>query len=132
MDMEEERIREALNAHWRASADGDAIAEHVFTLTIPFVIIRSQASEFWGAATCRPCGVIIPEAVRFQGQANSRKRQPLGHGIHHQLSGASSIHREHYGIPRRQSSPRDPIFRGPFRGSGMAEAMGSGDYLTPH
>ena len=28
MDMEEERIREALNAHWRASADGDAIAEH--------------------------------------------------------------------------------------------------------
>ena len=28
MDREEERIREALNAHWRASADGDAIAEH--------------------------------------------------------------------------------------------------------
>ncbi len=28
MDMEEEQIREALNAHWRASADGDAIAEH--------------------------------------------------------------------------------------------------------
>ena len=28
MDMDEERIREALNAHWRASADGDAIAEH--------------------------------------------------------------------------------------------------------
>ena len=24
----EEQIREALNAHWRASADGDAIAEH--------------------------------------------------------------------------------------------------------
>ena len=28
MDREEEQIREALNAHWRASADGDAIAEH--------------------------------------------------------------------------------------------------------
>jgi hypothetical protein len=26
--MQEEQIREALNAHWRASADGDANAEH--------------------------------------------------------------------------------------------------------
>jgi ketosteroid isomerase-like protein len=26
--MEEEQIREALNAHWRASADGDMNAEH--------------------------------------------------------------------------------------------------------
>jgi hypothetical protein len=29
-------------------------------MTMPFVIIRSRASESSGEAICRPCGVIIP------------------------------------------------------------------------
>jgi hypothetical protein len=60
--MEEEQIREALNAHWRASAACDTNVEHDIALTMPFATIRSQASEFSGEVTCRPCEVIIPKS----------------------------------------------------------------------
>jgi len=33
-----------------------------FTMTMPFVIIPSQASESLGGAICRPCGVIIRQS----------------------------------------------------------------------
>ncbi len=59
--MHEEQILEALNAHWRASAARRTRTRNTtFTKTMPFVIIRSQVSEFSGEAICRPCGVIIP------------------------------------------------------------------------
>jgi hypothetical protein len=32
----------------------------IFMMTMPFVTIRSRASESSGGAICRPCGVIIP------------------------------------------------------------------------
>src|SRR5208282_6203468 len=32
----------------------------IFTMTIPFVIIPSQASESSGEAICKPCEVTIP------------------------------------------------------------------------
>jgi len=32
----------------------------IFTMTMPFVIIPSRASESSGEAICRPCGVINP------------------------------------------------------------------------
>ena len=39
---------------------------------------------------------------------------------------------EHYQVPQWQSRPRDTVFRGPVRGSGLAKQMDSGNRLTPH
>src|SRR4029077_14176874 len=58
--VQEEQIRVALNRHWQASAAGDANAEHDIYDDDAIVTIRSRASESWGGAICRPCGVIIP------------------------------------------------------------------------
>ena len=65
------------------------------------------------------------QAVRLPGQADSRKRGSLDHGIHNHVSGATGIHGEYYGVPERQGRPRNTVFRGSLRGAGMAEAMGS-------
>jgi hypothetical protein len=99
--MQEEQIREALNAHWDASAAGDATRNTIFTMAMLFVTIPSQASEFSGEAICRPCGVIIPASRQFHCQANSRKRESLDRGIHNHLPGTTSLHNKHYGVSRR-------------------------------
>ena len=56
---QKERIRAALNAHWHASAVGDANAEQDIYDEDAIVTIPSWASESLGKAICKPCGVII-------------------------------------------------------------------------
>jgi hypothetical protein len=58
--MEEEQIREALNAHWHASAVGDANAEQDIYADDAICDYPSQASESSGEPICRPYGVITP------------------------------------------------------------------------
>jgi hypothetical protein len=103
--MQEKQIRTALNAHWHASAVGDANAEHDIYEDDASVITRSRASESSGEGICRPCGVIIPAS------------RPAS--------------RSYYGVPQRQGRPRNIVFRGSLRGAGLAEAMGSADRVTP-
>ena len=43
-----------------------------FTMTMPFVIILSRASESSAEAICRPCGVIVPAS-----RLASRSRSPI-------------------------------------------------------
>jgi hypothetical protein len=130
--MQEEQIRAALNRHWQASAAGDANAEHDI-YEDDAICDYPQSGErilgrdnFAGLAesSSRP-------AVRLQGQADSRKRGSVDHGIHHHVPGARSIHGEYYGVPQRQGGPRNTVFRGSLRGAGLAQAMGSADRVTP-
>jgi hypothetical protein len=131
--MQEEQIRAALNKHWHASAVGDANAEHdiydddaICDLS-PVGRANPRAKQFAGLAESSS-----RQAVRLQGQADSRKRESLDHGIHNHIAGATGIHGEHHGIPQRQGRPRNTVFRGPLRGAGLAEAMGSADRVTRH
>src|SRR6266403_535131 len=64
--------------------------------------------------------------------ADSRKRGSLDHGIHNHLPGATGLHGEYYGVPRRQGRPRNTVLRGSLRGAGLAEGVGSADRVTPH
>jgi hypothetical protein len=63
--MEEEQIREALDAHWRASAVGDPNAEHDIYDDDAICDYPKAGERILGAATCRPCGVIIPASQGF-------------------------------------------------------------------
>src|SRR5277367_5381266 len=99
----------------------------IFTMTMLFVTIPSQVSASSDAAICRLCGVIIQASRLAQRQEDSRKRGALDHGIHNHVQGTTSLHGEHYGVPRRQGRARNTIFRGPLRGTGLAEAVGSTD-----
>jgi len=62
--MTEDQIREALNAHWRASAVGDANAEHDIYDDDAICEYPSQASASLGEAICRPCAVTTPAGHR--------------------------------------------------------------------
>lgn len=46
--MQEEPIREALNAHWQASAAAISTRNTIFTLTMPSATIPSQVNESLG------------------------------------------------------------------------------------
>ena len=58
--MQEEQIREALNAHWQASAAGDANAEHDIYADDAICDYPQSGERILGRKICRPCGVIIP------------------------------------------------------------------------
>jgi hypothetical protein len=58
--IQEEQIRAALSRHWHASAVGDANAEHDIYDDDAICDYPHRASEPWGQAICRPCGVVIP------------------------------------------------------------------------
>ena len=83
---QEERIREALNTHWQASAAGDANTEH---------------DIYDDDAICD-----YPQS----GERDPRANQ--------------------YGVPQRQGRAREAVFRGSLRGAGLAEPMGSTDWVT--
>jgi hypothetical protein len=57
--MQEEQIREALNAHWHASAAGDANAEHDIYDDDVICDYPQSGERISGEAICRPCGGII-------------------------------------------------------------------------
>src|SRR5882724_9869055 len=84
----------------------------IFTMTMPFVIIPSRASEFSGEAICKPCGVIIPASRPASTSRGFSERGSLDHGIHNHVAGAAGIHGEYYGVPQPQGHPRNTVFRG--------------------
>jgi hypothetical protein len=57
---EEEQILEALNAHWQASAAGDANAEHDIYADDAICDYPQSGERILGEPICRPCGVITP------------------------------------------------------------------------
>ena len=100
--MQEEQIREALNAHWRASAAGDANAEHDINADDAIcddpqsgerILGRSNLQALRSHHPGKPSGFNIKRILGT--------RLSLDHGIHHHLLGAAGIHSEHYGVPRR-------------------------------
>ncbi len=100
--MEDEQIRQALNAHWQASAAGDANAEH--DIYDDDAICDYPQSGERGPRTQEFAGLAESsswQAFGFQRQANARRRKSLDHGIHHHLPGTAVIHSEHYGVPQR-------------------------------
>ena len=124
--MQEEQIREALNAHWHASAAGDANAEHDIYDDDAICDYPQSGERIFGRSNLqalrshhpgKPSGFNVK---RILGEGES-----LDHGIHHYLPGATSIHSEHYGVPQRQGRARDTVFRRPLRGAVLAEPMGS-------
>ncbi len=58
--MQEEQIREALNAHWRGSAAGDADAEHAIYEDDAICDYPQSGDASWDGTICRRCEVIIP------------------------------------------------------------------------
>ena len=62
--MQEEQIREALNAHWHASAVGDANAEHDIYDDDAICDYPQSGERILGRKNCRPCGAIIPASRR--------------------------------------------------------------------
>lgn len=57
---DEEQIRAALNEHWRASAVGDARAEHDIYDENAVCDYPQSGERILGEPICRPCGVITP------------------------------------------------------------------------
>jgi len=103
--MKEEQIRTALDAHWRASATGDANAEHD--------IYDDDAICDYPQSGERILGRKNLQALRSHhpGKPSGFNiRRSLGHGIHHQIPGTRSIHCKHYGVPQRQGGARDTVF----------------------
>jgi formylmethanofuran dehydrogenase subunit E len=56
----EEQIREALNAHWHASAAGDANPEHDIYDDDAICDYPQSGERILGRKNCRPCGAITP------------------------------------------------------------------------
>ena len=46
--MQEEKVREALNAHCKHRRPAISTQNMIFTMTMPSVTIPSQGNEFWG------------------------------------------------------------------------------------
>jgi hypothetical protein len=73
--MEEEQIREALNAHWRASAVGDANAEHDIYHDDAICDYPQSGERILGRSNLQDLRSHHPDKPSgFQGQADSRKR----------------------------------------------------------
>src|SRR5215467_14132616 len=104
----------------------------IFTMTMPFVIIPSRASESSGEAICRPCGVIILASRQASRSSGFSETGISGSRNTQSRTRDAGIHGEYYGVPQRQGRPRNTVFRGSLRGAGLAEAMGSADRVTPH
>jgi hypothetical protein len=54
----------------------------IFTLTMPFAIIRSQVNESWGEAICRLCGVITQASQQVSASSEFSEKVTSGHGIY--------------------------------------------------
>ena len=120
--MQEEQIRAALNAHWHASAAGDANAEHD--------IYDDDAICDYPQSGERILGRSNLQALR-----SHHPGKPSGFDVKRILGngpGTTGIHGEYYGVPQRQGRPRNTVLRGSLRGAGLAEAMGSADRVTAH
>src|SRR5208282_3329895 len=104
----------------------------IFTMTMPFVIIPSQASESSGEAICKPCEVTIPASRQVSTSGEFSERVISGSRNTQSHTRGASIHSEYYGVPQRKGRARDTVFRGSLRGARLEEPMGSADRVTPH
>jgi ketosteroid isomerase-like protein len=100
--MQEEQIREALNAHRQASAAGDANAEHDIYEDDAICDYPYSGERIFGEAIAGFAESSFRQAVGFQCQANVRKRRSLGRGIHNHLSvpSLSAITKSHAWIDK--------------------------------
>ena len=57
---QEEQMRAVLNAHWQASAAGNASAEHDINDDDAICDYPQSGERILGRKNCRPCEVIIP------------------------------------------------------------------------
>jgi hypothetical protein len=99
--MQEEQIRKALNAHWHASAAGDANAEHAIYADDAICDYPSQANESSGEAICRPCAVIIQASRQASTSGAFSETAISGSRNTPSPTKAASLHRQHYGVPQR-------------------------------
>ena len=72
--MQEEQIRKALNAHWHASAAGDANAEHDIYDDDVICDYPQSGERILGEAICWPCGVIIQASRRVSTSSESSEK----------------------------------------------------------
>ena len=73
--MQEEQIREALNAHWQASAAGDVNAEHDIYDDDAICDYPQSGERILGRKNLQALRSHHPwQAVGVRGQANSRER----------------------------------------------------------
>ena len=86
--MQEEQIREALNAHRQASAAGDANAEYYIYEDDAICDYHPSGERILGEAIAGLAESSFRQAVGFQCQANARKGRSLRRGIHNHLPGA--------------------------------------------
>ena len=128
----EDQIRTALNAHWQASAAGDANAEHdIYDADV--ICDYPQSGE-------RILGRNNLQALRSHhpGKPSGFEvKRILGNGdlwiTEYTITYQGRLaYGEYYGVPQRQDRPRNAVFRGSLRGASLAEAMGSADRVTPH
>jgi hypothetical protein len=63
--MQEEQIRAAPNAHWHASAAGDANAEHDICDDDAICDYPQSGERILGGAICRPCAALEDEERHF-------------------------------------------------------------------
>ena len=129
--MQEEQIREALNTHWRASAAGDADAEHD--------IYDDDAICDYPQSGERILGRSNLQALR-----SHHPGKPSGFNVKRILGNGDLWITEYtityQGRPAytvsimefRKGRARDTVFRGSLRGARLAEPMGSADRVTPH
>jgi len=98
--MQEEQNRAALNAHWHASAVGDANAEHDiydddaicdYPQSGERILGRSNLQALRSHHPGKPSGFNVK---RILGNGGS-----VDHGIHNHLPGATDVHGKHYGVP---------------------------------
>jgi len=99
--MEDEQIREALNAHWHASAIGDANAEHDTYDDNTICDYLQSGERILGRSNLQALRSHHPGKPSGFNVRRMRKRKSLDHGIHNHLPGAAGIHSEHYGVRQR-------------------------------
>ena len=129
--MQEEQIRDALNAHWQASAAGDVNAEHDiydddaicdYPQSGERILGRSNLQALRSHHPGKPSGFDVK---RILGKGDLWITE---YTITYRTA---SIHSEHYGVPQRQGRARDTVFRRSLRGALLAKPMGPADGVTP-
>ena len=100
--MQEDQIRDALDAHWKASADGDVDAEHAIYADDAICDYPQSGERILGRKNLqalrshhpgKPSGFIVR---RILGSGNL-----WINGVHNYLPGEAGINSEHYGVSRR-------------------------------
>jgi hypothetical protein len=115
MPIEDEQVREALNAHWHALAVSDTNAEHDICADDAICDYPQSGERILGRGNLQALGSHHPDEPSASTSGEfSVKRLSLDHGIHNHIPGARLvIHGEHYGVPQRRGRARETVLRGP-------------------